>query len=56
MPYNDALVITVNINNFDVKRVLIDPGSSLEVMYLNAYNQLRPHISPKNIRSIDESI
>ena len=32
-PHNDALVLIVNINTFDVKRVLIDPGSSSEIMY-----------------------
>ena len=36
VPHNDALVFTVNICNYDVRRVLINPGSSLEVMYLNA--------------------
>ena len=36
--HNDALVLTVNICNYDVRRVLIDMGSSSEVMYLNAYN------------------
>lgn len=38
--HDDAIVLVVNICNYDVKRVLIDPESSSEVMYHNAYNQL----------------
>ena len=37
-PHNDVLVLIININTFDVKRVLIDQGSSSEIMYLNLYN------------------
>ena len=32
-PHNDALVVTLRIGGFDVKRVLVDPGSAVEVMY-----------------------
>lgn len=52
-PQNDALVLIVNICNYDVKRVLINPGSSLEVMYPNLYNYLRPFIPKKAIQSVD---
>uniref|UniRef100_A0A2N9IFY5 Uncharacterized protein n=1 Tax=Fagus sylvatica TaxID=28930 RepID=A0A2N9IFY5_FAGSY len=33
LPHFDALVVTMRIGNFDVKRILIDPGSSAEIMY-----------------------
>uniref|UniRef100_A0A2N9EC48 Integrase catalytic domain-containing protein n=1 Tax=Fagus sylvatica TaxID=28930 RepID=A0A2N9EC48_FAGSY len=33
LPHSDALVVTLCIGEFDVKRILIDPGSSVEVMY-----------------------
>ena len=33
LPHSDALVVTLRIGEFDVKRILIDPGSSIEVMY-----------------------
>ncbi|KAM7502432.1 hypothetical protein LguiB_001336 [Lonicera macranthoides] len=56
VPHNDALVIMANICNFDVKRVLIDPGSSSEVMYLKAYNELKPFISNKSVRQVDSPI
>ena len=55
-PHNDALVLTINICSFDVKRVLIDPGSSSEVMYLNAYNQLRRFIPKRDIRPVEAPI
>ena len=55
-PYNDALVRMVNICNYDVKRVLIDLGSSFEIMYLNLYNRLQPYIPKKAIRSVDMPI
>ena len=32
-PYNDALVVTLRIEGYDVKRVLVDQGSAVEVMY-----------------------
>lgn len=38
--HNDALVLTVNINTFDIKRLLIDPGSSFEIMYHSLYKKL----------------
>lgn len=44
-PHNDTLVLTVNINTFDVKKVLIDPGSSLEIMYHRMFEKLRPPAS-----------
>lgn len=34
--HDDALVITTEINEFDVKRVLIDTDSSTDVFFLNA--------------------
>jgi hypothetical protein len=33
LPHSDALVITLRIGEFHVKRILIDPGSSAEIMY-----------------------
>ena len=36
-PHNDALVVTLRIGGFDVKRVLVDQGSAVEVMYPDLY-------------------
>ena len=30
-PYDDALVVTLRIEGFDMKRVLVDQGSAVEV-------------------------
>ena len=32
-PYDDALVITLRIGGYDVKRVMVDQGSATEIMY-----------------------
>ena len=40
LPYNDPLVVTLRIRNFDVQRVLIDQGSFAEVMYRDLYLKL----------------
>ena len=39
-PYDDALVITLKIGGYDLKRVLVDQGSAVEVMYLDLYKGL----------------
>lgn len=56
VPHNDALILIVNIYNFDVMRVLIHPGSSSEVMYLNLYDKLEKYIPIKNVCAIDAPI
>ncbi|XP_058215688.1 uncharacterized protein LOC131326819 [Rhododendron vialii] len=40
-PHCDALVVTLQILTHSVKRVLIDQGSSAEVMYLSLFNELK---------------
>ena len=39
-PHNDALVITLRIGEYDVKRVMVDQGSGAEVMYHDLYKGL----------------
>ena len=36
-PHDDALVVTLRIGGYDVKRVLVDQGSAVEVMYPDLY-------------------
>ena len=36
-PHYDALVLTLCINNFDVHRVLVDPGSAADLLHLPAF-------------------
>ena len=39
-PHDDALVITLRIGGYDVKRVMVDQGSAAEIMYPDLYNGL----------------
>ena len=39
-PYNDALVVTLKIGGYDMRRVLVDQGSAVEVMYPDLYKGL----------------
>ena len=45
-PYDDALVVTIRIWGYDVRRVLVDYGSGVEIMYQDLYKGL-------NLRSED---
>ena len=40
-PHDDVLVVTLRIGGYDVKRVLVDQGSAVEVMYPDLYKGLR---------------
>ncbi|XP_065638679.1 uncharacterized protein LOC136071388 [Quercus suber] len=39
-PHDDALVITLRIGGYDVKRVMVDQGSAMEIMYPDLYKGL----------------
>ena len=39
--HHDALVLTLCINNFDVHRVLVDPGSVADLLQLPAFRQMK---------------
>ena len=39
-PHDDALLITLRIGDYDVKRVMIDGGSAAEVMYPDLYKRV----------------
>ena len=52
-PHDDLLVIMLKIEEFNIHRVLVDNGSSADIIYLHAYQQmklgkerLRPFTSP----------
>ncbi|XP_065617382.1 uncharacterized protein LOC136062358 [Quercus suber] len=52
-PHNDALVVTLRIGDYNVKRVMVDGGSAAEVMYPDLYKglglkpeDLSPYSSP----------
>ena len=39
-PHSDPLVIQLRMNGYDVKMILVDIGSSVEVIYYNLFKQL----------------
>ena len=39
-PHDDPLVVTLTITNYAVKRVLIDTGSSSDILFATAFHQL----------------
>ncbi|CAA0810051.1 Unknown protein, partial [Striga hermonthica] len=45
LPHNDALVITAEIAGFDVKRVFIDTGSSVDVMFYDCFVQINEELN-----------
>ena len=41
MPHYNALVLTLYINDFDVHRVLVDPGRATNLLQLLAFTQMK---------------
>ena len=50
-PHDDTLVVTLKIGWYDVTRVMIDQGSSTEIMYLDLYKGL--NLRPEDLRNYD---
>ena len=53
-PHDDALVVTLRIEGFDVRRVLVDPGSAVEVMYSDLYKGL--NLRPEDLTAYDSPL
>ena len=41
VPHYDTLVLTLCISGFDVHRVLVDPGSTTDLLQLPSFNQMK---------------
>uniref|UniRef100_A0A2N9EHN4 Uncharacterized protein n=1 Tax=Fagus sylvatica TaxID=28930 RepID=A0A2N9EHN4_FAGSY len=50
-PHDDALVVTLEIAGYSTRRVLIDNGSSADIIYLTAFQQMR--IGKDQLRPIE---
>uniref|UniRef100_A0A2N9II83 Uncharacterized protein n=1 Tax=Fagus sylvatica TaxID=28930 RepID=A0A2N9II83_FAGSY len=50
-PHDDALVVTLTIAGFLTRRVLVDNGSSADIIYLPAYQQMK--IDKEQLKPID---
>ena len=53
-PHNDALVVTLRIGGYDVKRVLVDQDSAVEVMYPDLYRGL--NLKPEDLTPYDSPL
>ena len=47
-PHHDALVLTLCINNFDVHRVLVNPGRATDLLQLTAFRQMKVPLDKLN--------
>ena len=50
-PHDDALVVTLRIGGYDVKRVLVNQGSAIKIMYPNLYKGL--NLKPDDLMTYD---
>ena len=46
-PHDDALVVTLKINGYNMRRVMIDQGSATEIMYPDLFKRLK--LKPENL-------
>ena len=53
-PHNDPLVITLTIEGFNTKRILVDNGSSADIIYLFAFQRLK--LDPGRLRPFDSPL
>ncbi|XP_075655199.1 uncharacterized protein LOC142625422 [Castanea sativa] len=53
-PHDDALVVTLRIGGYDVRRVLVDQGTRAEIMYLNLYKGLG--LKPRDLTNYHSSL
>ena len=47
-PHHDALVLTLCINNFDVHKVLVDLGSTTDLLQLPTFRQMKVPLDKLN--------
>ena len=50
-PHDDALVVTLRIGGYDVKKVLVDQDNKAKIMYPNLYKGL--NLKPKDLTAYD---
>jgi len=53
-PHDDALVVTLRIEGYDVKRVMVDQGSGAKIMYLDLYKGL--NLRPEDLIAYDSPL
>ena len=53
-PHDDALMVTIRIGGYDVKRVLVDQGSGAKIMYPDFYKRL--NLKSKDLERYDSPL
>ena len=53
-PHDDPLVIMVMIQGFNTRKVLVDNGISVDIIYLSAFQQLK--VDPKRLCPFKSSL
>ena len=53
-PHDDALVVTIRIGGYDVKRVLVNQGSRAKIMYPDLYKGL--NLRPEDLEKYDSPL
>ena len=53
-PHDDALVVILRIGGYDVKRVMVDQGSYVEIMYPDLYRGL--NLKPEDLTVYDSPL
>ena len=53
-PRDDPLVIMLTIEGFNTKRILVDNGNSVDIIYLPAFQQLK--LDPGRLRQFDSPL
>lgn len=53
-PHEDALVIRATITNYDIARVFMDLGGSINILFKEAFNQMQ--IDPFELRPLSTSL
>ena len=54
--HDDALMVTLRIGGYDVKRVLVDQGSGAEIMYPDLFKELKLKLKPKDLACYDSPL
>ena len=53
-PHDNTLVVTIRIRDYDVRRVLVDQGSGVEIMYPDLYRGL--NLRPEDLDTYDSPL
>ena len=54
--HDDALVVTIRVGDYNVHRMLVDNGSSADILYYPAFQQMginRARLTPTNAQLVD---